>query len=76
MQQITVSLEESLLVFIDRYAAGDRSAYIHHLLAEYRRAKLSQEIRLALQADVNNPDYQAELELWDGIVGDGWNAER
>jgi hypothetical protein len=75
MQQITVNLEDSLLSFIDRYAEGDRISYIQKLLREYRTAKLNQEIRLALEADRGDPEYQAELALWDCVVGDGIDAE-
>ena len=75
MQQITVNLEDSLLSFIDRYAEGDRISYIQKLLGEYRTEKLNQEIRLALEADRDDPEYQAEIALWDCVVGDGLNAE-
>ena len=36
---------------------------------------IDQEIRLALEADRENPAYQAELSLWDCVVGDGIDAE-
>ena len=75
MQQITVNLEDSLLSFIDRYAEGDRISYIQKLLGEYRTEKLNQEIRLALEADRDDPEYQAEIALWDCVVGDGLDAE-
>ena len=74
-QQITVNLEDSLLSFIDRYAEGDRISYIQKLLGEYRTEKLNQEIRLALEADRDDPEYQAEIALWDCVVGDGLDAE-
>ncbi len=83
MQQITVNLEDNLLAFIDRYAEGVgldrpevyRISYVQKLLSEYRTAKLNQEIRLALEADRDDPEYQAELALWDCVVGDGIDAE-
>jgi hypothetical protein len=75
MHQVTVSLEDKLLAFIDRYAEGDRVSYIQNLLSEYRTAKLNQEIRLSLEADRDNPEYQSELALWDCVIGDGIHAE-
>jgi hypothetical protein len=36
---------------------------------------IDQEIRLALEADRDDPEYQAELALWDCVVGDGIDAE-
>jgi metal-responsive CopG/Arc/MetJ family transcriptional regulator len=83
MQQITVNLEDNLLAFIDRYAEGVgldrpevyRVSYIQNLLRDYRTAKLNQEIRVALEADRENPEYQAEIALWDCVAGDGLDAE-
>jgi hypothetical protein len=75
MQQITVNLEDNLLAFIDRYAEGDRVSYIQNLLREYRTAKLNQEIRVALEADRENPEYLSEIALWDCVAGDGIDAE-
>lgn len=75
MHQVTVSLEDKLLAFIDRYAEGDRVSYIQNLLSEYRIAKLNQEIRSSLETDRDNPEYQAELALWDCVTGDGIHAE-
>ena len=36
---------------------------------------LQQEIIQALQADCNNPEYLAEIALWDCVVGDGLNED-
>ena len=71
MQQITVDLEDNLLAFIDRYAEGDRVSYIQNLLRDYRTSKLNQEIRVALEADRENLEYQSKIALWDCVVGDG-----
>ena len=75
MQKITVNLEDNLLAFIDRYAEGDRISYIQKLLNDYRQAKINQEIRVALESDRDNPDYHAEIALWDCVSGDGIDAE-
>jgi hypothetical protein len=83
MQQITVNLEDNLLAFIDRHAEGvglarpegDRISYIQNLLRDYRTAKLNQEIRVALEADRENPEYLSEIALWDCVAGDGIDAE-
>jgi hypothetical protein len=75
MQQITVNLEDNLLAFIDRYAEGDRVSYIQNLLRDYRTAKLNQEIRVALEADREDLEYQSEIALWDCVAGDGIDAQ-
>ena len=71
MPQITVDLEDSLLAFIDRYAEGGRISYIQNLLRDYRTAKLNQEIRITLENDRENLEYQSKIALWDCVVGDG-----
>jgi hypothetical protein len=75
MHQVTVSLEDNLLAFIDRYAEGDRVSYIQNLLSAYRTAKLNQEIRLSLEADRDNPECQSELAIWDFVIADGIHTE-
>jgi hypothetical protein len=75
MQKVMISLEEDILRFVDRNANGNRSAYINALLNEYRKLKLHEEIVRALQEDVSDPNYRAEIEAWDSVIGDGIDAE-
>ncbi|MBD2515486.1 CopG family transcriptional regulator [Nostoc sp. FACHB-973] len=73
MLKVTITLEEDILQFVDRYAQGKRSAYINTLLAEHRRQILAAEMIAALKQDAENPEYQAEIAAWDSVVGDGIN---
>ncbi|WP_442937241.1 type II toxin-antitoxin system MazE family antitoxin [Nostoc sp.] len=66
-----MTLEEDILQFVDRYAQGNRSAYINTLLAEHRRRVLAAEMITALKQDVEDAEYQAEIAAWDGVAGDG-----
>jgi len=75
MIQVTVTLEDDILEFLDRQAQGNRSNYINALLAEHRRRILEAEMIAALKQDAEDPEYQAEISAWDGVVGDGINAE-
>jgi hypothetical protein len=75
MVKITISLEEETLQFLDRTANGNRSSYINLLLSQQRRQALEAEMIAALLKDAEDPDYLAEIALWDGIVGDGIDAE-
>lgn len=74
MKKITISLEEDILHFVDKQAQGNRSGYINALLVERRRSFLEAELIAALQRDAEDPDYQAEIEAWDSVVGDGVDA--
>lgn len=75
MIQVTVTLEDDILEFLDRQAQGNRSSYINALLAEHRRRILEAEMIAALKQDAEDPEYQAEISAWDSVVGDGINAE-
>jgi hypothetical protein len=75
MQKVTLSLEDDILEFIDRHSQGDINSYINQLLNQHRQAILKADMILALQEDAANADYQAELQAWDSVAGDGINAE-
>jgi hypothetical protein len=74
-QKIAVTLEEDLVAFLDAQANGNRSSYLNSLLARERKKILAAELIAALQQDVQNPDYQAEIAAWDNVTGDGIDAE-
>lgn len=76
MLKVTITLEEDILLFIDQYAQGNRSAYINTLLAEHRRQILAAEMIAALKQDAQDPEYQAEIAAWDSLAGDGINARK
>ena len=76
MKKITISLEDDILHFVDKQAQGNRSGYINALLAERRRSFLEAELIAALQRDAEDPDYQAEIEAWDSVAGDGVDASK
>lgn len=75
MREITINIQDDLLNFIDEQAKGDRDTYVTTLLGKYRRWSIQQETIRALQEDCNNPEYRAEIALWDCTVGDGLDAE-
>jgi len=73
-QKIAITLDRELLSFIDRQAQGNRSDYLNSLIARERRKILEAEIIAALQADSQDPEYQAEIAEWDRLAGDGIDA--
>jgi hypothetical protein len=70
-QKIAITLDRDLLSFIDRQAQGNRSDYLNSLITQERRKILEQETIAALQADIQDPEYQAEIAGWDRLAGDG-----
>jgi hypothetical protein len=74
MREITIRIQDDLLNFIDEQAEGDRDKYVTALLGQYRRWSIQQEMIRSLQADCNDPEYRAEIALWDCVIGDGLDA--
>ncbi len=70
-QKNAITLDRDLLSFIDRQAQGNRSDYLNSLITQERRKILKQETIAALQADIQDPEYQAEIAQWDRLAGDG-----
>jgi hypothetical protein len=73
-QKIAITLDRELLSFIDRQAQGNRSDYLNSLVTQERRKILAAETIAALQADSQDPEYQAEITEWDRLAGDGIDA--
>lgn len=75
MTQITIDLDKENLEFLDKKAQGNLSNYINLLLKEHRRATLESEIITALKEDLEDENYQAEIKIWDNVVGDGIDGQ-
>ena len=73
-QKIAITLDRDLVSFIDRQAQGNRSNYLNSLISQERRKILVDEIIAAVQADIQDLEYQAEIAAWDRLAGDGINA--
>jgi Arc/MetJ-type ribon-helix-helix transcriptional regulator len=73
-QKIAITLDRELVSFIDRQAQGNRSDYLNSLITQERRKILTDEIIAALQEDIQDPEYQAEIAEWDLVAGDGIDA--
>jgi hypothetical protein len=73
-QKIAITLDRELVSFIDLQAQGNRSDYLNSLVTQERRKILTDEIIAALQEDIQDPEYQAEVAQWDRLAGDGIDA--
>jgi Arc/MetJ-type ribon-helix-helix transcriptional regulator len=72
--KITVTLDREVIDFLDAESQGNRSESINRLLLEHRRQTLERQTIAALQADLADSEYQADLADWDAVVGDGIDA--
>ncbi|PIG91797.1 CopG family transcriptional regulator [Gloeocapsopsis sp. IPPAS B-1203] len=70
-RKIAVTLTEDLVAFLDSQADGNRSQYLNSLLAKERQRTIEAELIKALQDDCSDPEYLAEIQLWDTVVADG-----
>ena len=70
-KQVTINLDDEVLVFLDRLSGGNRSEYINQLLRKQRQFAIEAELAAAHQQDAKNPEYRAEIALWDAVVADG-----
>jgi folate-dependent tRNA-U54 methylase TrmFO/GidA len=73
-QKIAITIDRELISFIDRQAQGNRSDYLNSLITQEQRKILADEIIAALQSDIQDPEYQAEIAEWDRLAGDGIDA--
>lgn len=73
-QKIAITLDRELVSFIDLQAQGNRSDYLNSLITQERRKILTDEIIAALQEDIQDLEYQAEVAQWDRLAGDGIDA--
>jgi hypothetical protein len=73
-QKIAITLDRELVSFIDLQAQGNRSDYLNSLITQERRKILNDQIIAALQEDIQDPEYQAEVAQWDRLAGDGIDA--
>lgn len=70
-QKIAITLDEQLVAFLDLQAGGNRSEYLNQLLAQERKRTIEIQLIAALQEDFADPEYLAEIQLWDAVVADG-----
>ncbi len=69
--KIAITLDEPLVAFIDLHSGGNRSEYLNQLLVLERKRTIEAQLIKALQEDCSDPDYLAEIQLWDAAISDG-----
>ena len=72
-KKVSITLDEEVLDFVDR-VASNRSSFINEILSREKKRIFKQELEAAYREQGNDPEFQAEIEVWDATVGDGLNA--
>lgn len=73
-QKITITLDAELVAFLD--TQGNRSEYLNSLLTRQRSVQLKDQMIAALKQDLEDPEYENDVALWDSVAGDGIDASR
>lgn len=68
--KISVNLEESSIEFLDK-ATKNRSAYINSLIREKQKEAFESKLEADYREQSKDLKWQAEVELWDCVAGDG-----
>jgi Arc/MetJ-type ribon-helix-helix transcriptional regulator len=73
-QKIAITIDQQLLSYIDLHAQGNRSDYLNSLLRQEQQRTLKTEMITALQEDLQDQEYLAEIAEWDQLAVDGIDA--
>jgi metal-responsive CopG/Arc/MetJ family transcriptional regulator len=71
--KVSITLDEDVLEFVDR-SSQNRSQFINEILSQAKKSQLLKELADAYTELAEDPEYQAEIKLWDVTVGDGIDA--
>jgi metal-responsive CopG/Arc/MetJ family transcriptional regulator len=72
-KKVSITLDDKVLDFVDRLASN-RSSFINDVLWKEQQRIFMQELEDAYKDQVNDPEFQEEILVWDVTVGDGLNA--
>ncbi|CCI18005.1 Similar to tr/Q7NI96/Q7NI96 [Microcystis aeruginosa PCC 9807] len=72
-KKVSITLDDEVLEFVDRLASN-RSSFINDVLWQEKRRVFMKELEDAYKDQANDPEMQAEISVWDIVVGDGLNA--
>jgi metal-responsive CopG/Arc/MetJ family transcriptional regulator len=72
-KKVSITLDDEVLDFVDRLASN-RSSFINDVLWKEQQRIFMKELEDAYKDQVNDPEFQEEISVWDVTVGDGLNA--
>jgi metal-responsive CopG/Arc/MetJ family transcriptional regulator len=72
-KKVSITLDDEVLAFVDQLASN-RSSFINDVLRKEKNKIFIKELKDAYQDQANDPEFQAEISVWDVAAGDGLNA--
>ncbi|MBD2327773.1 hypothetical protein [Alkalinema sp. FACHB-956] len=72
-KKVSITLDDEVLDFVDQLASN-RSSFINNVLLQEKKRIFMRELEDAYKAQANDPEFQAEISVWDIAAGDGLNA--
>ncbi len=74
-KKVSITLDDEILTFVDQFTSN-RSSFINEILAREKNNLLMKELAEAYHEQSCDPEFQAELVVWDIAVGDGLLGDR
>lgn len=72
-KKVSITLDDEVLNFVDQLASN-RSSFINDVLWKEKRRIFMKELEDAYKEQVNDPEFQEEISVWDVTADDGLNA--
>ena len=72
-KKVSITLDDEVLDFVDQLTS-DRSSFINDILLKEKRRVFTKELEDAYKQQANDPEFPAEMSVWDVTVDDGLNA--
>ncbi len=72
-KKVSITLDDEVLNFVDQLASN-RSSFINDILWKEKRRIFMKELEDAYKEQVNDPEFQEEIFVWDVTVDDGLNS--
>ena len=72
-KKVSITLDDEVLNFVDKLASN-RSSFINNILWKEKKRTFMKELEDAYKEQVNDPEFQEEISVWDITVDDGFNA--
>ncbi|MCY7321307.1 MAG: hypothetical protein LH660_05775 [Phormidesmis sp. CAN_BIN36] len=72
-KKVSITLEDDVLKFVDQ-VADNRSSFINNILLKEKKRIFMKELEDAYKEQMNDPEFQEEISVWDVAVDDGLNA--
>lgn len=76
--KVSITLAPDILEFVDtkaKQSGQNRSSFINGLLEQAKKQVFLEELANAYAEQAADPEFQAEVTVWDTVASDGLDAE-